>query len=376
MKNWSFVFWFMVIFSLIVTSNIALVKAMDETVFGELPKEHTGEFISDWYETDAKPIIIASIENNKNFEEGESRVLRISLKNAGYVTAMEVTDNFPVTDQDKIAAKQELTLEDEGTTARAITAYIEKVNSNDPFEIKSATSHGGLLEYGQITNPPLEFEIEVEKDAKPGVYPLKLTVFYDYMRDVAVKAKSSSDSNTTYNYFYDMNNTVFKTLLYITIEDHPEFEIVESVSSMHAGTTNIITANFKNTGTEVARRSVAYISAVDPFESIIDEYYLGEMQPGESKVARFKVSMDAEAIPAIYGITTLVKYEDLDGKTKYSDTLKTTVDVKPAITITEKLQKYQFFIYLTVIGAVIFALLLISRLLYNKVLKKKRRDAK
>jgi len=372
MKNWSFVFWFMVIFSLIVTSNIALVKAMDETVFGELPKEHTGEFISDWYETDAKPIIIASIENNKNFEEGESRVLRISLKNAGYVTAMEVTDNFPVTDQDKIAAKQELTLEDEGTTARAITAYIEKVNSNDPFEIKSATSHGGLLEYGQITNPPLEFEIVVDKDAKPDVYPLKLTVFYDYMRDVAVEAKSSSDPNTTYNYFYDMNNTVFKTLLYITIEDHPEFEIVESVSSMHAGTTNIITATIKNTGTEVARRSVAYISAVDPFESIIDEYYLGEMQPGESKVARFKVSMDAEAIPAIYGITTLVKYEDLDGKTKYSDTLKTTVDVKPAITITENLQKYQFFIYLTVIGAVIFALLLI----YNKVLKKKRRDAK
>ena len=376
MKNWSFVFWFMVIFSLIVTSNIALVKAMDETVFGELPKEHTGEFISDWYETDAKPIIIASIENNKNFEEGESRVLRISLKNAGYVTAMEVTDNFPVTDQDKIAAKQELTLEDEGTTARAITAYIEKVNSNDPFEIKSASSHGGLLEYGQITNPPLEFEIVVDKDAKPDVYPLKLTVFYDYMRDVAVEAKSSSDPNTTYNYFYDMNNTVFKTLLYITIEDHPEFEIVESVSSMHAGTTNIITATIKNTGTEVARRSVAYISAVDPFESIIDEYYLGEMQPGESKVARFKVSMDAEAIPAIYGITTLVKYEDLDGKTKYSDTLKTTVDVKPAITITENLQKYQFFIYLTVIGAVIFALLLISRLLYNKVLKKKRRDAK
>ena len=376
MKNWSFVFWFIVIFSLIVTSNTALVKAMDETVFGELPKEHTGEFISDWYETDAKPIIIASIENNKNFEEGESRVLRISLKNAGYVTAMEVTDNFPVTDQDKIAAKQELTLEDEGTTTRAITAYLDKVNSNDPFEIKSATSHGGLLEYGQITNPPLEFEIVVDKDAKPDVYPLKLTVFYDYMRDVAVKAKSSSDSNTTYNYFYDMNNTVFKTLLYITIEDHPEFEIVESVSSMHAGTTNIITANFKNTGTEVARRSVAYISAVDPFESIIDEYYLGEMQPGESKVASFKVGIDAEAIPAIYGITTLVKYEDLDGKTKYSDTLKTTVDVKPAITITEKLQKYQFFIYLTVIGAVIFALLLISRLLYNKVLKKKRRDAK
>lgn len=372
MKNWSFVFWFIVIFSLIVTSNTALVKATDETVFGELPKEHTGEFISDWYETDAKPIIIASIENNKNFEEGESRVLRISLKNAGYITAMEVTDDFPVTDQDKIAAKQELTLEDEGTTARAITAYIEKVNSNDPFEIKSTTSHGGLLEYGQITNPPLEFEIEVEKDAKPDVYPLKLTVFYDYMRDVAVEAKSSSDPNTTYNYFYDMNNTVFKTLLYITIEDHPEFEIVESVSSMHAGTTNIITANFKNTGTEVARRSVAYISAVDPFESIIDEYYLGEMQPGESKVASFKVSIDAEAIPAIYGITTLVKYEDLDGKTKYSDTLKTTVDVKPAITITEKLQKYQFFIYLTVIGAVIFALLLI----YNKVLKKKRRDVK
>lgn len=141
MKNWSFVFWFIVIFSLIVTSNTALAKAIDETVFGELPKEHTGKFISDWYETDAKPMIIASIENNKNFEEGESRVLRISLKNVGYITAIEITDDFPVNDQDKIAAKQELMLEDEGTTSRAITAYLEKVNSNDQFEIKSATSH-------------------------------------------------------------------------------------------------------------------------------------------------------------------------------------------------------------------------------------------
>jgi hypothetical protein len=135
-----------------------------------------------------------------------------------------------------------------------------------------------------------------------------------------------------------MANASIEQLLYITIEPHPDFEIIQTGTTMNADNTKIINATIKNTGNEVARNSVAHLSVVDPFESIIDDYYIGTLLPNESKKVYFKVKVAEDAILTNYGINTEIKYENTDGKTKYSDTLKFEVTVEPAISLMQKIE--------------------------------------
>ena len=325
---------------------------IDENIYGYIPAEHAGDFIDDWYKTDAKPHLIANIEGSTEFEEKEVRSLYISLKNTGYVKAMQVTDNNPVSDPDLWAAKVEIGLEHEGTTAKSIIAMLDKVRENEPFEIESNTAYGGTLRSGNVLNPPLEFKIKIDDNAVPGVYPLKLNISYVFMQDVAALAKTGSDSNTTYNYYDDMHPAHISQLINITIKSHPEFEVTDANKDVQAGTTDVIKSTVKNTGNVVARDAVAYISVVSPFTSKIDEFYLGDMQPGEEKVAQFKVETDADALPQVYGVTTRVEYRDIDGKTKYSDAMKTPVKVTPAAGLSEKLGAYKVILYLIGLFAV------------------------
>lgn len=353
-----------ILIALLITNT---ASALDE-VYKNLPYEHSMMFGDDWYDTDAKPNISAIIEVDSTFEENEERILQISLTNNGYVKFIERTHDYPDYAYEIKASEMELELEYESTTAKSITAYLEKVSEDEPFEIKSDTATAGILEAGSEVK--LYYKIEIDDDAKPGVYPIKLIAKYDYMQDVAVyptdgeslesentyslsynmtnstqllniTIKSKPISDTTYNLFYEIANASIEQLLYITIEQHPDFEIIQTGTTMNAGNTKIINATIKNTGNEVARNSVAHLSVVHPFESIIDDYYLGTLLPNESKKVFFKVKVAKDAIPTNYGINTEIKYENKDGKTKYSDTLKLEVTVEPAISLMQKLEDYK-----------------------------------
>lgn len=335
----------------------ALARNVSDTVFGDTPREHAGKFVDDWIKTDAKPQVTAYIVGDDVYDEGEERILYVGLRNTGYLSALEAwRDRVPDNDQEEAEMKEEVSIEREGTTAYSITTELRKVKLQDPFEIKSQTSFGGMLRSGYVTNPPLSFGIKVDDDAASGTYQMILAVTYDYLQDVSVQADDDTNANTTYNYYYDMNKTTVNIPLTIVVDAHPEFVVAKSGSVMRLGETAEIEVEIRNAGDELAQRATAHISAVDPFESPIDDFYLGDMAPGESKTARFKVAIDADAIPAVYGINTVVTYEDVNGKTMYSDMLKTTVDVKNAATLSEKLDGIKpillgvFILFIAVIG--------------------------
>ena len=338
----------------------ALARDVSDTVFGDTPREHAGMFVDDWIKTDAKPQITAHIVGDNIYDEGEERTYYIALRNTGYMSALESwRDRFPDSDQEDVEMAEEVSIEREGTTAYSITAELRKVNLQDPFEIKSQTSFGGMLRSGYVTNPPLSFGIKVDDDAQSGTYKMILAVTYDYLQDVSVQAEDDTYANTTYNYYYDLNKTTMNIPVTIVVDRHPEFVITKSDSSMRLGEIAEIDVEITNEGDEVAQRATAHISAVDPFESPIDDFYLGDMAPGESKVARFKVAIESDAIPAVYGINTVVTYEDVDGKTMSSDMLKTTVDVRAAPSFSEKIDRAKplllgsFILIIAVIGLVI-----------------------
>ncbi len=338
----------------------AMARDVSDTVFGDTPREHAGMFVDDWIKTDAKPQITAHIVGDNIYDEGEERTYYIALRNTGYMSALESwRDRFPDSDQEDVEMAEEVSIEREGTTAYSITTELRKVNLQDPFEIKSQTSFGGMLRSGYVTNPPLSFGIKVDDDAPSGTYNMIFAVTYDYLQDVSVQAEDDTYANTTYNYYYDLNKTTVNIPVTLVVDKHPEFVIAKSDSSMRLGEIAEIDVEITNEGDEVAQRATAHISAVDPFESPIDDFYLGDMAPGESKVARFKVAIDSDAIPAIYGINTVVTYDDVNGKTMYSDMLKTTVDVRAAPSFSEKIDSAKplllgsFILIVAVIGLVI-----------------------
>ena len=338
----------------------ALARNVSDTVFGDTPREHAGMFVDDWIKTDAKPQVTAYIVGENIYDEGEERIIYIALRNTGYMSALESwRDRFPASDQEKVEMSEEVGIEREGTTAYSITTELRKVNLQDPFEIKSQTSFGGMLRSGYVTNPPLSFGIKVDDDAASGTYNMILAVTYDYLQDVSVQAEDDTYANTTYNYYYDLNKTTVNIPVTLVVDRHPEFVVAKSDSVMRLGEVAEIDVEITNEGDEIAKRATAHISVVDPFESPIDDFYLGDMAPGDSKVARFKVAIDSDAIPAVYGINTVVTYDNVDGKTMYSDMLKATVDVRVAPSFSEKMGSAKplllgsFILIIAVIGLII-----------------------
>ena len=317
---------------MLVGTVMTTVSARDVS-YQQLPYEETSKFRDDWYDTDAVPVLHAAIIEDSTFSENEERPLLISLTNKGYVTTILGSYDRPESDSENVSATMERNLEYSATTALAINAKLTKVNSADPFEIKQDVAEAGMLVSGSVTNPALRFMVEINDNAQPGRYPVRLDVSYDYQDDVAVYPVTDNAGNTTYNQFIRMASDSMSQVLYIVVDDHAVFEVSESGNTIQAGKKAIINVTLTNAGTEAAHNAVAHISVVDPFDSIVDDYYLGTVAPGESKVASFKVKTDVDSIPQVYGVNTEVKYENSDGQTKYSDTLKTEVDVLAGVSI-------------------------------------------
>jgi len=91
------------------------------------------------------------------------------------------------------------------------------------------------------------------------------------------------------------------------------------------GSKQVIEVEYRNDGDATAYSSEARISAVDPFSSDDDLAYLGDIKPGESAIARFKMTTNAEAIEKTYGLDSEIRYRDALDNSQISDTIKVQI---------------------------------------------------
>ena len=91
---------------------------------------------------------------------------------------------------------------------------------------------------------------------------------------------------------------------------------------------DIIDIAIKNTGEEEARNVKAIINPSDPLSTTDSMAFLSTIAPGSTAVAHVKIKADSAAVPKVYGIDTVVRYETPEGDIKYSDTLQAPVEVK------------------------------------------------
>lgn len=329
--------------------------------YGYIPP-NIDKFGQDFYTIYAEPNLTASLMESSEYYRGDKAVILIQIMNTGKVEGFKC-EKEP-SDANEIAlAKLEMELENQATTAIGIIAVLT-AEERTPIDIKTGTQVVGSLRSGEIS-APVQFNIEVNENAKAGVYKLKLKLEYDYQKDVQVEGNVSLNK-VNFNYWYEKKNQT----IYLPIAIKPEaaFRVKEVTGNLRAGEEGFLGVFFENTGEELARDAIAQIKVVDPFSSSDYTSYLGDLKPGEAKKAEFKVKVDRGAIPKIYYIRAEVKYEDSRGKLLTSNSIKVPVNVSPAETLEEQLQRNLHLHIIILSIAVLIALL--AYIAYQR----KRRD--
>jgi hypothetical protein len=170
------------------------------------------------------------------------------------------------------------------------------------------TRYLDILSPGEEVN--LTFKLSVLSSAEEGVYPLKLIISYE-----------DDDGN--------VKTPITKTIG-VLVKSKPKFSVVEVRSDLTPGKTSVVEIYYRNDGNDTIYNAVARLSIVDPFSSSDDSAYLGVLEPGEVKAAKFRLSVDKDAIPKDYVLNSEIKYENSEGDTRISDTIKVPLTVKEA----------------------------------------------
>jgi hypothetical protein len=122
----------------------------------------------------------------------------------------------------------------------------------------------------------------------------------------------------------------------VMVEDNLDFEAqaVQVDGKLTPGSEGVITIPVVNAGDYEATDAVARINIVNPFaaapfSTTDDTAYIGTLQPGETGLARFRISVDGDAVPKSYILEVAVQYWDSSGNSYTSDTVRAAVTVQP-----------------------------------------------
>ncbi len=236
-------------------------------------------------------------------------------------------DKTPYGSDEMYAAQTEMKLESGVVDAENVVASLS-TDPGSPIEIKSVSQQIGSIKSGENALAPTQFAIKIDKKAKAGEYNLYLNLSYDYQKNVQIMDPNVTAQTYDVNRWYgtmEQNQT-----LKIKVKDQADFEIVNTTGSLSPGGENIIDITIKNTGEEEAKNVKAIINPADPLSTTDSMAFLSTMAPGSTAVAKIKIKADSEAVPKVYGIDTVLKYETPEGDTNYSDVLDAPVEVKEA----------------------------------------------
>jgi hypothetical protein len=156
----------------------------------------------------------------------------------------------------------------------------------------------------------------------------------------------------------------------VMVEGELNFEVqtIQVDGRLTPGSERVITIPIVNAGDYEAKDAVAKINIVNPFatapfSTTDDTAYIGTLQPGESGLAKFRISVDADAVPKPYILEVEVQYWDSLGNSYTSDTMRATVTVQQPSGLSTTT------IILISVAVVVFAVVLLS------VMRRRRKRA-
>jgi S-layer domain len=116
----------------------------------------------------------------------------------------------------------------------------------------------------------------------------------------------------------------------VPVDGMVDFSITSEAAVLSPGEKKVVTIEYTNIGAATVYHAQARISAVDPFTSGDDTAFLGDMAPGESRIARFEITADAGATVKEYGLDSEIRFRDTLDNSLISDTMKVQVTLVEA----------------------------------------------
>jgi len=277
-----------------------------------------------YYNVYGSPDISATIIGNNEFDRDQTTSLNIDLMNKGKLLGFK-NDKTPYGSDEIFGAQTEMKLESSVVDATNAVASLS-TDPGSPIEVKSVSQQIGSIKSGQNALAPAKFDIKIDKKAKAGEYNLYLNLSYDYQKNVQIMNPNAVAQIYDVNRWYGMmaQNQTLK----IKVKNQADFEIVNTTGSLSPGGENVIDIAIKNTGEDEARNVKAIINPSDPLSTTDSTAFLSTILPGSTAVAEIKIKADSAAVPKVYGIDTVLRYETPEGDTEYSDTLQAPVEVK------------------------------------------------
>jgi hypothetical protein len=277
-----------------------------------------------YYNVYGSPDISATIIGSNELDRGQKAILNIDLVNKGKLLGFK-NEKTPNDSDEIFGAQTEMKLESSIVDATGIVASLS-TDPGSPVEVKSVSQQIGSVKSGQNSLSPAKFDIEIDKKANAGEYNLYLNLSYDYQKNVQILNPNAVAQTYDVNRWYGMMTQ--NQTLKIKVKNQADFEIINTTGSLYPGKDNIIEITIKNAGEEEARNVKAIINPSDPLSTTDSMAFLSNVAPGSTVVAKVKIKADNAAVPKVYGIDTVLRYETPEGDTKYSDTLQAPVEVK------------------------------------------------
>lgn len=295
-----------------------------------IPYELGGD---NYYTMYGGPDLSASISGTNEFERGDTVTLYLDLSNYGRIIGFK-EDQTPQNPKEFALAAAEQQEEYKKPTALGIAASLSSDNAQ--IDVKSGDQIVQSLKSGDKTQSPLKFTLKIGEHAPAGDYPLRLNVSYDYQDNVRVYASAlvtSGSSPTLANfresYIYQKANQTLP--ITVVVKRQADFEILNCSGKLSAGDKKApISATYRNIGEDPIKDAVARLSIFKPFSSTDDQAFIGTLSLGEEKTVVFRMDVDSDATPKEYGISSEIKYTDVNGDSIVSESMKIPVMVKAA----------------------------------------------
>jgi len=289
-----------------------------------------------YYTVYGGPNISASLLGDGEFYRGDTVTVNINLMNRGLITGFKSENSVdPEVDLEIKLQQTEMSYEAQKTTAIGIVAVL--ISLDPEVKVKTGPQEAGSLVSGQQTEEPVQFTIEIAKNARAGVHPLMLSLLYGYQENVQISGENDTDQGVTdleVGLWYEVKSQ--NLTLPVMVKDEADFEVVEISGNMVAGEESLLYVTYKNVGELPVTDATVRISVSDPFSTTDDQAFIGSLAPGESALARFNLKVDETATHKMYGINSEIKYEDVDGHDRISDNIKIQVETLPVVSTAEK----------------------------------------
>jgi hypothetical protein len=181
-------------------------------------------------------------------------------------------------------------------------------NGNSP--VIPTDSNAYIGDFAQDAVVSCRYKVAISGEAENQTYPVDVVVSYENRYGETVTSAAET--------------------IGVPVQNKLTFAVVSGVASVVSGSEQIITVTYRNTGAQTAHQAQARLSVVEPFTSGDNSAFLGDLNPGESATASYRITTDSTAPARDYMLDTEVRFRDAQDSSQVSDSFKVTIRVAPA----------------------------------------------